>query len=249
MPQISTVGSDPTKGSGDWLTEECDVILSVEEYKEAGVGTEDYHCLITAVVHSSTVPSQVGKKVKDQKFFFLKSQNKIFELSCALGLYTKPKWEQDVAAGAAPNIPLEGCGGMMFATPVRHKKWREPDDTQYWSEQLQVAKQNGDEKKAKRCQDVLQAKRGMLQIGGDSGFTFWALGDPQSDGIPIDAATMAMLSATFPHGLPTKMGTPRKRGESAGPQMPAKKTAPSNGNGGAAPAQQPAGAGFGSQFV
>ena len=52
MPAIPTAGSDPSKGAGDWLNEECDAIFVVEHYQEGGLDgegrpTEDFHCLIT----------------------------------------------------------------------------------------------------------------------------------------------------------------------------------------------------------
>lgn len=259
MPAIPTQGSDPNKGSGDWLTGECDAIFVIEDYKEVGQpGADDWHCLISAYVHSSSVADQVQKKVKDEKFFFMKAKNKIFEFACALGLYNKPQWDADVAAGNSPNIPLEESVGLMFATPVRHKKWDDSRDSAYWNERLQNARSSGDDKMIEKCERILREKKGNLQIGGSSGFTFWAIGDQEADHIPLSPQDIAAIS---PQGLlPTKMGTPRKRGSSAGAQMAAggRPAASHAGAGGAAAgaaaatrpaAATPAAGGVGASFM
>lgn len=246
---VMVKASEGNPDSGDFVTEECDAILVIEEYRDLSNDSQNPRIEIDVVIDSATVATQIGKKIKKAKnspsggerFSLVHVPNRITEFACAVGIYNTVQWRKDKEAGVNPDLPFETTIGMMFASPIRHKRWDEKRDPAYWQGELEKATAEADAggegadkaaQKAKRCQRILQEKRGNLQIGGESGFTFWGIGDAEADHIPLTEATAAILAANFPNGLPTKSGTLRKRGAAA--------TAPA-GNGAKAPAKAPAG--------
>jgi hypothetical protein len=269
MVAIPIGQTDPSKGSGDWLTCESDSIFLIDDVRiildSVKDGMPTPHILVSATIQSSTIADQVGKKVKEDRFPLSgNGLNRTMEFACACGIYSKPQWEADVAAGVNPDLPLENCVGILIASPVRHKKWDDSRDTKYWNGEisdLQARINAGEDadgklqQKLDRAQDTLANKRGRLQWGGPSGFTYWAVGDAEADGIPMKDEDLAL----FPGGmLPTKQGTPRKRGSGPQGSGPASRPAklppkpPAGGNGHAVKPQQTkpaaAAAGVGSDF-
>lgn len=242
MVKLDTSKTKPDGGGGG-IDKACDCLFMVEKYEEKLTeGRLDFEF----VVLSGTDPSQIGKK-RDKSFFLSAAAAGILcEFACAIGCYTKDQWKADIDAGIEPDLPLHESEGRMFCAPVFIK----PFDEKYWRGRLAKAKADNDAADAAKCEEKIAKNAGKAfpEIGGDRGFTFWAVGDPEADHVPLDADAVSV----WPNGYPTKNGTLRVRGDKgkeaggaagtggAGKTAP-KPTAPSgNGHGAAAHAPTPA---------
>jgi hypothetical protein len=236
---------------GDFISDECGCHFVVDEFRDFS-GKNPPYLEFDFRVLASTLPSAVGKSLKKERFNLTgKGAGRPMELACATGLYTKEQWADDKKAGRGSDVPFDDIVGRQFAGEIKRKAWDDDRDTKYWTEQMQLAQQNGDTDKVEKCQKVLEGKRGRLQLG----FDIWAIGDAEADHIPLDADTIA----TFDGNLPTKHGDTRRRGEPASGHKPAgnKPTGNgANGNGHQPPAgnqsrqpPQKEAAGVGDEFV
>lgn len=267
MVKINVSESKPD--GGDWLNDECDCHLIIDNVENFANNQEsprlefDFRIVGAVDPRNNPLPSVVGKSLKKSRFALTaNAAGRLMELACAIGLYTKEQWRKDKEASVEADLPLDTDSvGRQFCAPIRRKPW---DDYAERSakDNLKAAQEAGDEKKVATYTRVLANKQGMLQIGGEKGFTFWAIGDADADHIPLDPDYIA----TFENGLPTKNGTLRKRGSAATPPAGGGgKSGGGNGSSGnghkppagnAADNREPAGAaaggddgGFGQQFM
>jgi hypothetical protein len=255
MVMLDTSETKPE--GGEFVNKECDAVLILESFDDRSSGQSpqlEFGFSVSSVAPGRDAEDQVGKKLTRQYFSMSKkASGRIMELACALGVphaetgqpYTKKMWKEDVDAGRASNPDFEAGIGLACATGIRRKEWTDYDENK-WQGKLRDSQAAGDEEGAAKAARVLERKEGLLQVGGDNGFSFWGLGDSGADHIPIDPS----ISSQFPNGLPTKEGTLRKRGQPASPApqasrpvqqaAPARKPAPAQ-----APARQPVAAAAG----
>lgn len=215
------VKASESKGGGDRLSAECDAIMLVDDYAIFPDGN-DARIELNLTVMAATVADQIGKKVTKERFSLIHVPDRLCGIACALGLYPYDQWQADIKAKHDPDLPLELSVGLVFATQIRHRKWRDDKDGPYWTGRLNDARaklqagEEGADKEVEKCERVLAAKQGQLQIGGESGFKFGAIGDPEYDHIPLTAEDLQV----FPDGLPTKYGTKRHREQAVAPPKP-----------------------------
>lgn len=246
MVQIPTGETKPEGGGG--IDADCDCHFVIEGYEDFSQDGSP-RLVFDFVVLASTDPNQVGKKRKGESFSLnANAAGRLLELACAVGLYSKPQWKADKEAGVDPDIPYQDSVGCQLCSQVHMK----PFDSKYWQGRLDKAAAAGDTADVEKCQSQIEKNggRSFAQLGGKSGFTFWAIGDKEADHVPLDQE----MIAAFPGGmLPTKTGELRKRpvagqgggsggaaGGTAGQgaKLPPK-TPGSNGNGAKPPASNP----------
>lgn len=239
MVSVPIADTNPNGGTGFSENSKCHLVIEGVEDKIADQGFP--HVAVTFLCVASTVESQVGKK-RTEQFSFKPPQpgkkppvNRFLELACALGVYSKPQWNLDVEAKRDPNFELESMIGRSCCAPVTIKKF----DEKYWTDQLKLGQSTGDTKKIEKAEKQLAERPEFPSVGGDYGYTFWALGDADSDQVPLDPDWLTHFNdparGDLAGTLPTKQGTYRRRGDKGTP--PAGSTAPSN----PAPVTPPAG--------
>lgn len=201
----ANISESRPEGGGDFFSERCNCHFITEGWEDHS-GTASPYVEITFQALESDVKSQVGKKRNERFSLHPKAIGKLLEWACAVGIYSKPKWAADKAAGISPDIEIENAIGKQFCAPVGMTAF----DVKYCQSQIEKYTKAGDTVNLQKQQDAMtkNAGKSFPQVGGDSGFTYWALGDEESDKVPLDAESVAQFGGVFP----TKQGTTRKRG-------------------------------------
>lgn len=204
-------------GGGNFFSENCNCHFIVMGWEDHS-GASNPYVEVEFLAVCSDVPSQIGKKREERFYLGAKSIGKLLEWACAVGIYNKPQWAADKAAGVSPGIEVEDSIGRQFAAPVAMI----PFDAEWCKKQIAKYTAAGDHTNAAKEQDKLTKNEGkkFAQIGGTSGFTYWALGDEEADKVPLDRESVAQFGNVFL----TKQGTKRMRG--SGPTPPAAGPAP-----------------------
>lgn len=211
----AAIGESSGGESGNGFTERCDCQFVIEGWEDHSHEQKPY-VEFSFVSVASTVASQVGKKRSERFSLAGRGVDKLLNLACAVGVYSVPQWESDKKSGADPDINCDGMIGLSFCAPVGMT----PFDLAYWTKRAQEYESHGDTESAEKARQKIEQNRGKLfpQIGGDKGFTFWAMGDPESDHVPLDSLG-GVISVSGP--LLTRHGTTRVRGQKlAPPQRP-----------------------------
>lgn len=210
-------------GGGNFFTEACKCHFIVMGWEDHS-GVANPYVEVEMQALASDVPSQVGKKRQERFYLGAKSIGKLLEWACAVGIYNKPQWAADKAAGVSPGIEVEDAVGRQFAAPVAMNLF----DIAYCNKQIEkYTKANDHINLAKEVEKKAKNEgKPFPQIGGTSGFTYWALGDEEADKVPLDRESVAQFGNVFL----TKQGTKRQRGSGPTPPaagMPAPVTPPS----------------------
>jgi hypothetical protein len=205
MVAIPTHESNP-EGGGSGFSERCDCHFIIEGWEDFS-GESNPRIGIDVVAVASTVESQVGRKRTERFSLHPKAAGRLLEFACAIGLYTKDQWKKDKETGNSPNIDFEQAVGRQFAAPIGMTKF----DEAYWKKRLKECQTAGDTIGVEKAEEQLSKNSGKSfpQLGGDHGFTFWGLGDPEADHVPLSAVD----ADVFKGNLPTKNGTTRRRGD------------------------------------
>ena len=192
-------------GGGNFFSENCNCHFIVMGWEDHS-GVANPYVEVEFQALASDVPSQVGKKRQERFYLGAKSIGKLLEWACAVGIYTKPKWAADKLAGISPDIEVENSIGRQFCAPVAMI----PFDIEWCNKQIEKFTKTGDHVNLAKEVDKKAKNEGkkFAQIGGTSGFTYWALGDVESDSVPLDQESVAQFGNVFL----TKQGTKRQRG-------------------------------------
>ncbi len=237
--QVSVQGTSSEGGGGNGFSKPCNCHFVVENIEDHSGDAGFPRVEVTVVSVASNVPDQVGKK-RTEKFPLTPPPGsdksplpKLLQFCCAVGLYTKPQWDADVANRVDPIINVEDAIGRTFTAPVSMKAYYEAGT----KKKIEKCKAAGDHVSLAKLEEELakNAGKSFPSLGGDWNDIFHALGDPESDSIPLDPDYLA----SFQNGmLPTKLGTFRQRGSKPQPAGPAKPApvSPAPAGGSAAPA-------------
>lgn len=192
---------------GNGFSERCRCHFVIEGWEDHSHEQKPYVDIMFASV-ASDVPSQAGKKRNERFSLVGKGVDKLLNLACAAGIYSIPQWEKDKKEGIDPDINCDAMVGMTLCAPVGMS----PFDLSYWTKKLQECESHGDTEGADKARSKIEQNRGKSfpQVGGDKGFTFWAIGDPEADDIPLDPLG-GIINVNGP--LPTRHGTTRVRGQ------------------------------------
>lgn len=127
-------------------------------------------------------------KTSKQTYYLGKSKDggtgnmdRMIELACAMGLYTKKQWREAVEKKLPISIDFDQCIGRQFIAKVAHEE---------------------DYKKAKNADGSIKR---YWRVGGWR--DFFALGDPEVNGkVKTDPEWASLLLQAFGGKLPTKEG-------------------------------------------
>lgn len=234
-------------GGGMYFDKECDCVFMLENIDVSKAVGDNPSVSLESVSVASSVPDQIGKKIRETYYLSGKSAGKFINICCGLGIYNLEQHKKDLKDGVFPELPIEECTGMLFGSRVRHQPMDEYNVNRI-TKRIEEHRAAGEHDKADKLQKHLDGGVGYLQIGGEKGFEYFALGDKEMDHVPYDATinTIANEKGEFT----TRFGTLRKRGESSVPaaQPPKSSAKPPAGGSGKAANTKPAN-NFGGEFV
>lgn len=183
MPSFSTQ-EYKEGGNGDWVSKPCRCHFFIKEVNEDFLNSAKPRYEIEFLAVSSSEPDQVGKFIHKDKggAFYVSGAaiGRLFELGCATGVLNRAYMKQQVEARADVEFEPKLMEGRSFVADVAFKPGLTNPEKKY------------------------------ANIGGESGFQFFALGDEEVDGFKIDEDT---ASYAMENGmLLTRNGEWRKRG-------------------------------------
>ncbi len=234
-------------GGGVYFDAECDCVFMIESVDVSKAVDENPSVKVEFTSVASTVADQIGKKINQIFYLGGGSAGKFINLCCGLGIYNQEKFKADKEANVFPDLAIEDSTGLLVGSRIRHEPMNDYN-TKKLTEQINQHLAAGEHDKAEKKRKLIESGVGYLQIGGERGFDFFALGDKEMDHVPFDAT---INSAANDKGeFLTRFGTYRKRGTAgpdasahgkAAPKSPST-TKPSNG-------AKAAASNFGGEFV
>lgn len=208
--QVNTADTNPeSSGGGKYINEKCDCHFSIKDVRVISSARKNTPGVeVTVKAESSTVPSQIGREHTERFYLSGKGVDRFLQFACATGLYSLVRWDEDRQAGRNADFDEQMLLGRQFCAPVEMLPFTEEDERRC-QERLAECQAAGDADGAAKWEKRLQNRYPQAQVGGDKGFTFWALGDPEADHVPLDPQAIAMFGGM----LPTKHGGLRRRGD------------------------------------
>lgn len=180
-------------GGGDWIDRPCICHFVIDEVNEDFLGSDKPRYEIEFRVVASTEPEMVGKFLhKDKGGAFHVSEKaigRLFELACATGVLNRDYLKKQVEAKEDVEFEPKDMEGLQFIAPVAMRPGKDDPSKHY------------------------------ANLGGEKGFTFYAVGDEECDTLPKDEHTLS-YARRQDGALPTRNSDFRK---------PGTKKAPANG--------------------
>lgn len=119
MVKFAVGDTNPDGKPGNYFSEKCSIMASIDNVDSSFVESNEPRIEVKFRAESSDVEGQVGKERVERFNLTSKAYGRFLELCCACGLYSKPRWRQDIESGNDPEIDEQQLVGRYFCTDIK----------------------------------------------------------------------------------------------------------------------------------